>query len=206
MVVTYPFGGKADIYELNADSLWVLSQSILMNALWNESTAISGDGQTVAFANYQQGEVGIDIYLRNGSVWENLGDRIEVEGVGDKIALALSEDGTRLLYGVMHGDYVHNNAGYARVLEWDGIGWSQLGNDFYGGETPGISEMTSLFLVMDKSSPLRPLMMAQPAIIKAHAPVTHGMEINGINVETRSMVLRPMISSMAWTCLPTETD
>lgn len=63
-----------------------------------------------------------------------LGDPILGEASGDQAGytLALSGDGTRMAVGARFNDNAAQDAGHARVFEWNGENWEQLGEDIQG--------------------------------------------------------------------------
>ena len=73
-----------------------------------------------------------------------IGQTLDAEAAGDQfgLALAISPDGTRLISGANSNDGNGNGAGHARVFEFDGTNWVQLGADIDGeavGDRSGIS-------------------------------------------------------------------
>jgi hypothetical protein len=74
--------------------------------------------------------------LAGATLWAQtqLGNNILSEGMGDYCgsAVALSEDGNRLLVGARRNSGVSNGAGHVRVFEWNGTTWSQVGDDIDG--------------------------------------------------------------------------
>ncbi len=63
-----------------------------------------------------------------------IGATIVGEAAGDAFgsALAISDNGLRVAVGAPNNSAVGTQAGHVRVLEWDGVSWSQLGADFDG--------------------------------------------------------------------------
>ncbi|MCA9739434.1 MAG: PKD domain-containing protein [Gemmatimonadetes bacterium] len=64
-----------------------------------------------------------------------LGSTILGEAVNDQFgrALAISDDGTRIVAGAPTNSGNLNQSGHVRVFEWSGTSWDQLGADFDGG-------------------------------------------------------------------------
>jgi hypothetical protein len=63
-----------------------------------------------------------------------MGLDIDGEATGDisGISVSLSSDGTRLAVGVERNDGAGTDAGHARVFEWSGAQWVQMGLDIDG--------------------------------------------------------------------------
>ena len=101
--------------------------------------ALSQDGLTMAVgARYHDSEKNdagqVRIYRWSGNEWIQLGSDIYGEGANDQLgeALSFSADGLRLAIGAHRNDDQGSDAGHARVYEWDGTEWIQLGQDLDG--------------------------------------------------------------------------
>lgn len=81
-------------------------------------------------------------------IWKQKGQNIEAEGTGDRIgyfeAISLSNDGKRFIIGAPRNDSdtddTNDNRGHARIFEWNGLQWEQIGQDIDGensGEESG---------------------------------------------------------------------
>ena len=104
-----------------------------------ESISFSSDGNRLAI-----GAIGNDgngstsghtrVYTWDGALWVQLGSDIDGESIGDRSGSSVSfaSDGNRLVIGASYNNDNGNNAGHARVYEWDGISWVQLGQDMDG--------------------------------------------------------------------------
>lgn len=105
------------------------------NGWFGFSSSISADGTIVALSAVRNnGDTGmVRVYNWNGSAWVQRGDDL----VGDALldffgySVNLSADGTILAVGATQG--LNNDAkGYARVFEWNGAQWTQVGTDQTG--------------------------------------------------------------------------
>jgi uncharacterized protein (TIGR02145 family) len=134
LALCFPFENRGEIFVLDESNEWISDEVIALQiaGIWVTGVAISDNGETVAFG-HAENESGVQCYQKAADGWIAKGQWIEAEGGGDRVAMKLSASGNRLIVGVMHGDYAFNNAGYARVFEWNGSGWIQIGDDIYGG-------------------------------------------------------------------------
>ena len=66
--------------------------------------------------------------------WSQIGDQINGEAEGDEsgIVIDMNSDGTVMIIGAWRNDAAGNNAGNARVFEWNGTEWLQRGIDING--------------------------------------------------------------------------
>ncbi|MEL6733151.1 MAG: T9SS type A sorting domain-containing protein, partial [Bacteroidota bacterium] len=102
---------------------------------YGADVAISGDGSRIAVGD-PSGSVAISsngpgyvaVSEWNGTSWVDLGNKLSGSIGGEQFgtAVALSQDGNRLIVGA-GGLYNFNNVGYAKVFEWDGSQWVQMG-------------------------------------------------------------------------------
>ncbi|MBB00938.1 MAG: hypothetical protein CMN34_08435, partial [Saprospirales bacterium] len=134
--------GYVRVYDWDGN-LWVQTgQDIDGEASFDysgESISLSSDGNRLAI-----GAIGNDgngsnsghtrVYTWNGALWVQLGSDIDGESIGDLSGSSVSFDsnGNRLVIGASYNNDNGNNAGHARVYEWDGISWVQLGQDMDG--------------------------------------------------------------------------
>jgi hypothetical protein len=73
------------------------------------------------------------VYEWSGSTWTQLGADIDGEAADDYFGeVSLSSDGNRLAIGAPWNDGNGNLSGHARVYEWSGSAWTQLGADIDG--------------------------------------------------------------------------
>ncbi|MEL6535584.1 MAG: T9SS type A sorting domain-containing protein [Bacteroidota bacterium] len=104
-----------------------------------QSISLSGDGFRIAIgAPQNDGNGGASGHVRileeSGGVWSQVGADIDGEAAGDNCghAVALSNDGTRLIVGAISNYGTASNAGHARVFEESGGTWTQVGADLDG--------------------------------------------------------------------------
>lgn len=103
------------------------------------SVQLSSDGSRVAIGakdNDGNGSAAghVRVYDWDGSSWSQVGDDLDGEAAGDQfgISVSLSSDGTRLAVGARHNDDNGAQSGHARMFDWDGSSWVQLGADIDG--------------------------------------------------------------------------
>ena len=103
------------------------------------SVSISGDGNVVAIGASHSDGKGLDaghvrVYQWDGTAWDQLGDDIDGEALGDLsgYSVSLSETGNVVAIGASHNDGSGIDAGHVRVYQWDGTAWVQLGDDIDG--------------------------------------------------------------------------
>ena len=110
---------------------------------------MSADGSRVAVGAYRNDGNGVDsghvrIYDWDGVNWNQLGADIDGEAAGDFSgdSVSLNADGSRVAVGAPINEGSGGNSGHARIYEWDGTSWNQLGLDIDGeafGDVSGSS-------------------------------------------------------------------
>ena len=111
-----------------------------------EAVAISADGNTVAIgARFNDGN-GTNsgharIYNYDGTNWVQVGADIDGENAGDQsgFAVAISADGNTVAIGAPRNDGNGLNSGHARIYNFDGTNWHQVGADIDGENTDDLS-------------------------------------------------------------------
>ncbi|HEY5774881.1 MAG TPA: hypothetical protein VIS57_02245, partial [Xanthomonadales bacterium] len=103
------------------------------------SVALSSTGKYLAVGARKNDGNGIDsghvrVYQWSGSAWTRLGTDINGEAFGDEsgASVSLSADGRRLAIGAHKNDGAGIDSGQARVYQWSGVAWTQLGADING--------------------------------------------------------------------------
>jgi hypothetical protein len=121
------------------------------------SVALSSDGSRVAIGadgNDDNGDESghVRVYHWSGMEWAQLGSDIVGEAAGDQsgISVSLSSDGNRLAIGAPGNDDHGSNSGHARVYQWTGSAWTQLGADI-DGEAAWDTSGSSVALASDGS-------------------------------------------------------
>ncbi|MCC6649694.1 MAG: T9SS type A sorting domain-containing protein [Candidatus Eisenbacteria bacterium] len=113
-----------------------------LNEWFGTSISLSALGTRVAIGGHEATnpsnglQAGIArVYDYDGSAWVLMGQAIYGSAAGDALgagaSVALSAGGGRLAVGAPH-DPFFLAAGYARVFEWDGLDWAQMGADVVG--------------------------------------------------------------------------
>ncbi len=133
-----PFG-RVSVYNWDGSSWNQVGEDIIgeiQGDLFGRSLSLSGDGSILAVSAERnpggQGAAGqVRIFGWDGSSWNQVGENINGEGIVDLSgrSLALSDDGKRLIIGAIFNEDVGFHGGHARVFEWDGTQWLQLGMD-----------------------------------------------------------------------------
>jgi len=125
------------VYEEENSEFIQLGQDInsnLSNSTIVYVVSLSSNGYRVAVA-YINGVYGfIKIYDLINSNWVQVGNAIYGENTSDifGLVLELSADGNRLIAGAK---FNNNSTGHARVYEFNGNDWIQLGSDIDGDES-----------------------------------------------------------------------
>ena len=156
--------GEVKIYEYHQGSAtWVQLGSTLDGEATGDrfgfSTAMSSNGSRVAIGADKNDAGGTDaghvrVFDWNGSAWVQVGTDIDSESAGDLMGarrtLSLSSDGLRLAVGARRDDETGTDAGHARVFDWNGTAWVQVGTDI-DGEAAGDEFGNSVALSPDGS-------------------------------------------------------
>ena len=107
------------------------------------SISLSADGNTVAVGSLLNDSGGEDagqtrIFDWNGVAWQQRGDDIYGEAVGDisSRGLSLSADGNTVAIGAPYNDGNGDDAGHVRLYDWNGTAWLPRGLDI-DGESAG---------------------------------------------------------------------
>ena len=116
------------------------------SAEFGVSISLSADGAMLAigapsglsYSGYTE------VYAWSGTAWSIRGTRILSDVSGDRSgqSVSLSADGTRIAIGARYSDSNGTNSGHARVLEWSGSAWTQVGASIPGaaaGDEAGYS-------------------------------------------------------------------
>ena len=109
---------------------------------FGQALSLSGDGSTLAVGvpKHDVNETLFDnsglvrLYKYDGFQWNQLGNDIEGEGLGDAngFSVDLSHNGSVVAIGAPDNDFNGNDAGYTRIFQWEGTQWAQRGDDING--------------------------------------------------------------------------
>lgn len=130
--------GVARMYEYDG-SMWVqMGQNIYgaANDVLGNSVAMDDAGGRVVIGKVgnvsQSGAV--EVYEYNGNSWDLLGQTILAEEWAELFgySVAISANGNRIVVGAAATDAGTPNGGSARVYEFNGSSWVQIGQDIYG--------------------------------------------------------------------------
>ena len=100
--------------------------------------SLSSDGNRLAIGAPENDGNGSNsgharVYQWSGMAWTQLGADIDGESAGDgSESVSLSSDGNRLAIGASGNDGNGIDSGHARVYQWSGMAWTQLGADIDG--------------------------------------------------------------------------
>mgnify|MGYP005728876575 FL=1 len=101
--------------------------------------SMSSDGNRIAVGAPKSDDNGsesgsVDMYEWSGSAWTQMGSSIVGSAAGDWFgeAVALDQDGDRVVIGAPNNDTQGSDAGEVKVYSWNGSAWSQLGSTIYG--------------------------------------------------------------------------
>lgn len=119
-----------DFSEYAHQLAWTLNDnSISVSAAVTAEIALTPDGQTLAVGN--QGTSGSEarIYEWDGLTWQQKGSTLVATGQSNfGLDISISDDGAR----VALGNNGNSGLNYARVYQWNGTDWAQMGSDFPG--------------------------------------------------------------------------
>jgi len=116
------------------------------------SVSLSPDGNRLAIGTPHNDGIGensghVRVYQWSGMAWAQLGADIDAEAAADYsgFSVSLSSNGSRLAIGAI---WNRNYSGHARVYQWSGTDWIQLGADI-DGEVAGDHSGWSVSLSSD---------------------------------------------------------
>jgi len=147
--------GHARVFEFSGGSWSQLGSDIDGEAAYDnfgQSVSLSSDGTILAVGGWgndgtANGAGHVRVFEFSGGSWSQLGSDIDGEAGYNSFgeAVSLSSDGTILAVGAPDNDGTATNAGHARVFEFSGGSWSQLGADIDGeAETDELGGSVSL--------------------------------------------------------------
>jgi hypothetical protein len=118
-------GGEAAGDQAAAVALSADGTRVVIGALLNDGTA-SGAGHA-------------RVFQRNGSTWTQMGADLNGEAADDRFggAVGINNAGSRIIVGSYLNDGGGNASGHARVFDWNGSQWVQVGADIDGNATRG---------------------------------------------------------------------
>ncbi len=137
------YAGHVRVFEFQGGN-WVQLGSDIDGELAGDrsgsSVSLNSDGSIVAIgAPYNGGGVvgHVRIYQWDGASWNQMGNDINGEGNSDNFgrSVSLSADGNRVVIGGPTNSSSGYSAGHARVFEFQGGTWNQLGTDIDGEAT-----------------------------------------------------------------------
>ena len=136
--------GYTRIYEYNGSNWNQLGQDLIGESIYDYSgycVSLSSDGNRVSIGAPENNGGGINsghvrVHEYNGSAWNQLGQDINGEATVDRSgeSVSMSNDGNTVAIGA-HGNDGNGlgwGSGHARIYNWDGSSWTQLGFDLDG--------------------------------------------------------------------------
>ena len=129
------YAGHVRVYQWTGSAWTQMGSDIDGEAAYDNfglSVSISADGNRVAATSSESSSGGesfghVRVFEWSGANWTQLGANINGKAMYDRIqSVSLSADGDRVALGAWG---VAGNTGQARVYEWSGEAWSQLGAD-----------------------------------------------------------------------------
>ena len=135
-----PGFGRTRLYEFDGVN-WIQMGADIVGEFNNDqsgwSVSINNDGSRVAIGAPQNNGGGavsghVRVYEFNGVNWVQTGADINGEAPGDwsGYSVSINGDGNRVAIGAFSNDSVFgNDSGHARVYEFNGVSWVQLGGD-----------------------------------------------------------------------------
>jgi hypothetical protein len=142
IMVTDP-GDFVNVYDYDiSTNTWDKQTSITAHTVANYAGRISGDGNTIIFADYTVNSYTgkIFVYRDISGSWTKIGE-FDGASAGNHLGLgpAVSYDGNRVTLNERNYDFDENgdaatNTGRVRIFEYSGtpLTWNQVGNTIYG--------------------------------------------------------------------------
>jgi len=134
--------GHARVYEYSNNSWSQVGSDIDGEAagdLFGVSVSLDSDGSHVAIGGEGNDAAGDDagharVYEYSDNSWSQLGADIDGEAAGDLFGTDVDIDfeGSHVAIGGSENDGAGSNAGYVRVLEYNGTRWREVGYDIDG--------------------------------------------------------------------------
>ncbi|WP_432412300.1 T9SS type A sorting domain-containing protein [Rasiella sp. SM2506] len=137
--------GQVKVYQLQNNTWQQLGSDLLGETTgsfgekfgWDIDLSATGTRLVVGAPFYVNGLIipgATRVFEFNGTAWVQLGSTIEGENSQDLSgwSVSINNDGTRIIIGSSGNSDNGTGSGQARVYEYDGANWTQLGNDIEG--------------------------------------------------------------------------
>ena len=137
-IVIGAFGAlRAYVYDWTG-SAWSLNATLtgLSSSNFGYSVSMTPDGETIVVgaSQYNSNQGYVAVYNYDGTSWGQVGSNVVGPSTSAFFGFCVdvSSDGSRFIVGAYQNDDVASNAGEARVYDWNGTSWVQVGSDING--------------------------------------------------------------------------
>jgi len=132
-----PSSGRVTVYDWDGASWIQVGQSLLGTfgeGRFGISSELNNSGDILAVSELHNKAIGrTRVYELSGGIWNQLGTFIEGDNNWDGFyRISLDDVGHRIIIGGPDNLAPVITAGYARVYDWDGISWNQVGQTMVG--------------------------------------------------------------------------
>ena len=134
--------GSVEVYEYSSGSWTKMGSTINGEAAYDQfgyAVSMNGAGtRIVVGATHNDGNGPNSGHVRvfdwNGTAWTQVGADINGESDTDYFgnSVSINDAGDRIVVGAYLNDGNGSNSGHARVFDWNGIVWTQVGADING--------------------------------------------------------------------------
>jgi Flp pilus assembly pilin Flp len=134
--------GHARVFDWNGTAWTQVGADIngeAANDYFGKSVSINGAGDRIVVGAYLNDGGGSNsgharVFDLVGTTWTQVGADINGEAADDRFGYSVSMNGagTRIVVGAIYNDGNGSNSGHARVFDWNGSSWTQVGADING--------------------------------------------------------------------------
>ena len=135
--------GSVKVYELNAGTWNSFGFPIIGtddSDLCGSSLELSSDGYTVVIGSHEHHANGVSqtgqarVFNWNGINWIQKGQNLDGVSYGEHfgVSVSINNDGSIIAVGAEYTDNNFNNSGSAKLYDFDGANWNQIGQDING--------------------------------------------------------------------------
>lgn len=137
-----PNSGQVRVYKWMSNDWIQMGQSIngsIQSERFGASISLSADGSRIVIGAPLNNEVAsfagrVSIYDWDGTNWMQIGASLYGDAENDWAGYptTISDDGNRIGFGLPVWLIDNSEFGRARIFDWDGNNWTQVGSDFEG--------------------------------------------------------------------------